>query len=172
MEKSNIQLDAIKLVGLTARTSNAAEMNPETAKIGATMQKFFTSKVRDAILYRKNPSKIFSVYTNYDSDFTGDYTYFLGEEVTQFSDINYMDTELETLIIPQQLYSKFTSRPGAMPQLVINMWQNIWSMSAADLGGNRNYIADFEIYDKRSTDPQNAIVDVYIGINLDSTNIA
>lgn len=37
-------------------------------------------------------------------------------------------------------------------------------MSANDLGGERVYIADFEIYDQRAADPSNAIADIYIGI--------
>lgn len=40
-------------------------------------------------------------------------------------------------------------------------------MDAAMLGGERAYIADFEIYDERSSDPpHNAIFDIYIGIKL------
>ena len=34
-----------------------------------------------------------------------------------------------------------------MPAVCINMWQNIWKMNAADLGGARSYIPDFEVYD-------------------------
>ncbi len=45
MNKVITQLSEIKLVGITARTSNAAEMNADTAKIGTTMQQFFASKL-------------------------------------------------------------------------------------------------------------------------------
>ena len=34
MKKSNESLGKIKLVGITVRTSNSLESNPETAKIG------------------------------------------------------------------------------------------------------------------------------------------
>ena len=63
-----------------------------------------------------------------------------------------------------QTYTKFTSDPDQMPKVVIDMWQKIWNMDAAMLGGERAYIADFEIYDERSSDPHNAVVDIYIGI--------
>ena len=76
MHKIIEQLPEIKLVGITASTSNAAEMNPDTAKIGITMQKFFTEKVQDQIFNRKRPGKVFAVYTNYESDASGEYTYF------------------------------------------------------------------------------------------------
>ncbi|MGX6959986.1 MAG: GyrI-like domain-containing protein [Rickettsia endosymbiont of Pentastiridius leporinus] len=150
----------IKLVGITVRTSNAVEFNLDTAKIGATMQKFFGG-LQDKILNRKNPGKVFAVYTNYESDASGKYTYFLGEEVTSFENIN---KDFETLTIPVQTYAKFTPHPGQMPSIVIDMWQKIWSMDSADFGGERAYIADFEIYDERSMNPNNAILDIYIGI--------
>ncbi len=155
------QISEIKLVGITERTSNVAEINPNTAKIGATIQKFFKENLPDKISNRKTPGKMFAVYTNYESDVNGDYTYFLGEEVTSFDNVA---EGLETLIIPFQNYMKFTSQPGEMPTVVINMWQDIWKMNEADLGGKRAYIADFEVYDERSKDPKNTVLDVYIGI--------
>ena len=51
-----------------------------------------------------------------------------------------------------------------MPGIVVEAWQKIWQMSDSELGGVRSYIADFEIYDERAFDPQNAVVDIYIGI--------
>jgi predicted transcriptional regulator YdeE len=44
------------------------------------------------------------------------------------------------------------------------MWQNIWKLNASDLGGERAYIADFEVYDSRSSDYSRATLDIYIGI--------
>ena len=53
---------------------------------------------------------------------------------------------------------------GKFPNVVIDTWQKIWQMSDEELGGTRSYIADFEIYDERSYDPANAVVDIYIGL--------
>jgi len=161
MNKTITTLPAIKLVGITTRTSNALELSPETSKIGTTMQKFFASGMQAQIIERKNPGTVFAIYTNYESDETGHYTYFLGEEVNDFKNIQ---QGFETLAIPAQTYVKFTSDPGKMPTVCINMWQNIWKMKAADLGGVRVYIADFEVYDQRSQNPEAAVLDIYIGI--------
>lgn len=161
MNKTITALPEIKLVGITARTSNTLEMNQSTAKIGATMQKFFGSSMQAQIPQRKNPGTVFAVYTNYESDEHGQYTYFLGEEVNNFENI---PKGFDTLNIPAADYVKFTSTAGKMPNVVIDMWQNIWKMNATDLGGSRAYIADFEVYDQRSHDPQNAVLDIYIGI--------
>ncbi len=161
MNKTITALPAIKLVGITARTSNTQEMSLETAKIGATMQKFFTGGMQGQIFGRKNPGTVFAVYTNYASDEHDEYTYFLGEEVNDFENIQ---QGFETLTIPVQNYAKFTNQPGPMPAVCIDMWQNIWKMNASDLGGVRAYIADFEVYDERSQNPEHAVLDIYIGI--------
>jgi len=162
MKKIIEQLPEIKLIGITAITSNAAEMNPDTAKIGATMHKFLFEGFQNKVPNRKNPGKIFAVYTNYESDKNGKYTYFLGEEVTSFEN---MEEEFEAFTIPSQNYIKFTSNPGKIPEVVINMWQDIWNMEdVSNLDGQRAYLADFEIYDERSMDINNAVVDICIGI--------
>ena len=161
MNKTLQQLSEIKLVGITARTSNAQEMNAETAKIGIILQKFFGSGMQTQIFNRKNPGTVFSVYTNYESDEHGQYTYFLGEEVNDFENIQ---QGFETLTIPAQTYVKFTSDSGKMPNVCIDMWQKIWKMNSSDLGGKRAYIADFEVYDKRSQNPEQTVLDIYIGL--------
>lgn len=161
MQKTNARLKEIKIVGITARTNNTAEMNPAEAKIGTTMKKYFHEGWAEKIHHRKNPGKTFCVYTNYENDFNGDYTYFIGEEVTHFDEVV---QGLETLAIPAQAYAKFTNEPGPMPAVCIDMWQHIWKMKAADFGSERTYNADFEVYDERSQNLQNAILDIYIGI--------
>jgi predicted transcriptional regulator YdeE len=163
MKKTIATLKEIKLVGITTRTNNTQifERDPSTNKIAATVQKYFHNGLYEKIKDRKSPGTTFCVYTNYESDVNGDYTYFIGEEVTSFENI---DNEFETLIIPSQNYAKFTNQPGPMPTVCIDMWQNIWKMNASDLGGERAYIADFEVYDERSVDHNNVILDIYIGI--------
>lgn len=151
----------IKLVGISVRTSNASEMNPETAKIGTTMHRFFGGGIASRIEARKSPDTVMAVYTDYESDEHGAYTYFLGEEVLDFY---HVDDNLETLTIPAQTYAKFTSEPGPMPAVCIDLWQKIWTMNAADLGGKRAYLADFEFYDARSHNPEHAVLDILIGL--------
>jgi predicted transcriptional regulator YdeE len=168
MQKTMSQLPEIKLVGITCRTNNATEMNPVTAKIGSTAQDYFKKGVSAKIPHRKNPGITYCVYTNYESDFTGEYTYFIGEEVTSF---DAMPAESEKLSIPSQTYTKFTNGPDKMPDVCINAWQKIWAMSSSDFGGERNYVADFEIYDERSQDPQNVTLDIYIGLSDDYPEI-
>lgn len=161
MKKVQIELPEIKLVGIMARTNNANESDPSLAKITPTMLKYFQGGLPAQIPHRAHPGKTFCVYTDYESDITGDYTYFIGEEVETFEAI---PDDLETLVIPAQVYAKFTTEPGAMPNVVIEAWQKIWQMTEQDFGSERRFSADFEVYDERASDPQNATLDVYIGI--------
>ncbi|RTK92223.1 MAG: AraC family transcriptional regulator [Rickettsiales bacterium] len=163
MQKLTTQLNEIKLVGIKAKakTNNKAEGNSDTALITKTVQEYFTKNIPGTINERKNPGKNFCVYYEYESDFNGDYSYFIGEEVTSFKNV---DPSLTQIIIPTQSYTKFTNKLGKMPDVCINMWQNIWQMNKAELGGERTYVADFEIYDERSHNPENTILDIYIGI--------
>lgn len=156
-------LGELRLVGITTRTNNAHifEADPSANKIAATVQKYFHNGFSEKINGRKNPGTTFCVYTNYESDVNGDYTYFIGEEVVSFDQIN---DELEMLTIPVQNYAKFTNEPAPMPAACIDMWQDIWKMKTSDLGGERAYVADFEVYDERSSDHNNVTLDIYIGI--------
>ena len=81
MQKTVTELPEIKLLGILCRTNNTAEMNISSAKIAPTIQKYFRQAVGEEIPNRKNPGTTYCVYTDYESDFTGDYTYFIGEEV-------------------------------------------------------------------------------------------
>lgn len=161
MNKEMVTRPEIKLIGLTVRTNNKDEMNPAISRIGELVGKYFGQNMASQIPFRKNPGVTFSVYTDYDSNEHGDYTYFVGEEVDSFGDV---PSDMQRLVIPVAKYQKFTTMQGKMPEVVINAWQQIWKMTASDFGGNRAYIADFEIYDQRASDPSNAILDIYIGV--------
>lgn len=161
MQKTTTTLPEIKLVGITARTNLASEMNLATAKIGATVQKYFHDGCPEKIKNRKKPGVTYCVYTDYESDFTGSYTYFIGEEVDSFDSL---PEGFETLIIANQNYAKFTTEPGPMPAVCVGAWQKIWTMTSAEFGNERAYIADFEVYDERAVDHQNVVLDIYIGL--------
>jgi predicted transcriptional regulator YdeE len=162
MQKELANKSEIKLVGLTARTNNNDEINPQTSKIGEIMGRYWSQNIAAQISDRINPGVTLAVYTEYDSNEHGVYTYFLGEEVNSFENIS---ADLQKLTIPAAKYQKFTIPEGKMPEVVINAWQQIWKMSANDFGGKRTFVADFEIYDQRASDPAKTSLDIYIGID-------
>ena len=158
---NKMKLPEIKLVGVKVRTSNAEEMCNKTAKIGKTIERYFAKNLSQKISNKRNPGTTYCVYTEYESNENGQYTYFVGEEVESFHAI---DSNFVTLTIPPANYIKFERGPGKMPMICIEAWKEIWQMSDSDLGGRRAYIADFEIYDERSRDRNNTTLDIYIGI--------
>ncbi len=162
MNKEIVELDSLKLIGVTARTNNKNEMDPEKSKIASTAGRYWSENLANNFKHRLSPGTTYAVYTDYESDENGDYTYFIGELVDTFEG---QDNEtFEQLIIPASRYQKFTTQTGKMPEVVINAWQAIWQMQPSDFGGNRKYIADFEVYDQRASDPNSTIIDIYIGI--------
>ena len=161
MIQTNENHAEITLVGLTARTNNTNEMNPETGKIGPLAGHYWGSQIANKIQHRRCPGKTYAVYTEYESDEHGDYTYFIGEAVDSL-DAQDLDT-FTTITIPAAEYTKFTTESGKIPDIVISAWLEIWGMNAYDLGGQRAYVADFEIHDERASDPNAAVIDIYIG---------
>jgi predicted transcriptional regulator YdeE len=163
MQQIKISLAEIKLVGLKTRTNNKNELSENEGKKFPCVYKYFHEAIAAKIQNRKKPGTTFCVYTDYESDHFGEYTYFIGEEVDSFDNL---PLGLDKCVIQPQTYIKFTTESGAMPSVVKNAWQAIWQLSDAKLGGKRRYHADFEIYDERASDPthQNIVLDIYVGI--------
>jgi predicted transcriptional regulator YdeE len=74
--------------------------------------------------------------------------------------------KFSSLVIPASSYQKFTV-VGKLPDVVISAWQQIWKMTPLDFEGKRSYKADFEIYDQRANNPNQATVDIFVGIERD-----
>lgn len=161
MKKTFEKRPEIKLAGLKVRTNNAAEMNVLTAQISPLVLRYFSQGTPELLPHRQNPGVTLCTYTDYENGIYGNYTYFVGEAVTSFEAL---PEGLETLIIPPQNYAKFTTEPGIFPLILIEAWQKIWQLSDQELGGKRLYQADFELYDQRAQNPQNAALDIYIGL--------
>lgn len=161
MKQEFVAQEEMSLIGITLRTSNKEEFNPETAKIGGIVQKYLAEAIYDKIPSRKNPGTTLCVYTEYESNHEGSFTYFIGQEV----EANIPAPEgMVSIKVPAQKYAKFTTDAGSMPQVCINGWLEIWKMDSEKLGGEREYLADFEVYDHRAQHPENTILDIYIGI--------
>lgn len=166
MQRTSLTLPEIKLVGICVRTSYDLELDKMKGHIFPCIQQYFHGALFEKIPNRKKPGTTFCAYTDYDTDYKGAYTYFIGEEISS------LDAPLpegfKELVIPKQQYVKFTTPPAPMPDVIVNAWKEIWEMSPKELGGKRRYDTDFEIYDERAADHQNIVLDVYIGIQPDS----
>lgn len=162
MKKSIVTLPEINLITITVRTNNASEVGGASdAKIGPLIQKYSNDALPNRIPGRKKPGLTYCGFTEYESDFTGNYTYFIGEEVEPLSEV---PEGFARIIVPEQTYAKFAIGPGNMPEVCVNSWRQIWQMTPMHLGGRRSYCTDFELYDYGTYNPKEAVFDIHVGI--------
>jgi predicted transcriptional regulator YdeE len=65
--------------------------------------------------------------------------------------------------LPGGRFAVLTSDRGPLPKVVPGVWQKVWKLED-EKKIQRSYKADFEIYDTRAQDPQNAQMDLYAGM--------
>ncbi|MEN6442588.1 MAG: GyrI-like domain-containing protein [Methanoregula sp.] len=141
------------VMGIGRRTCNADGKSVED--IPACWQEFLATKAAAKIRHRAMPPSMLAVYSHYDSDWKGEYSYLIGCGVTK---VDGVPKGMTVEKIPAQKYAVFPAR-GPMPDAVIGVWATIWG---SDLP--RTYSADFEVYDSRFTHKTNPEVDVYVGV--------
>jgi predicted transcriptional regulator YdeE len=149
----------ISVIGIAARTTNAKEMSGEGV-IADQWKRVMAGGIIEQITNRAD-SSIIAMYTDYESDASGEYTFLIGANVTSIDSI---PEGMVAKQVPSARYAIFTSENGPVWNVVPEAWQKIWSTTASEMGGERAFLADFEIYDERAADPQNAVVDVWVGI--------
>ncbi len=154
-----VEKSAFTVIGISARTTNAKEMSGHGV-IGKMWQRVATERLLEKIPNRIG-SDTLALYTDYESDANGAYTFVIGVEVKSVSKI---PAGMVAVKVPAAKYAVFTSARGPVEKVVPETWGRIWGLSDAALGGKRAYKTDFELYDRRAADPQNALVEVYVGI--------
>ncbi|MGH9494544.1 MAG: serine hydrolase [Candidatus Sulfotelmatobacter sp.] len=159
MDPKVVEQGEFTVVGIAVRTSNAKEMSADGV-IGKQwerlMQEGSTAKIQ-----HKADQNIVAVYADYAGDHNGEYTFLLGARVTSDADI---PEGMVAKKVPGGKFAVFTSEKGPAPQVVPALWTKINSLAKTAVGGERTYRADYEIYDQRALDPQNMVMDVYVGI--------
>lgn len=165
MKQITEQLPEIKIVGISVRTNIVYEANWQTGKMFPAVQKYFHQAMAQSISSRRKPGTTFCVFTDYQPDrygnCKGEFTYFIGEEVDTFGG---QPDHMQQVAIPAQTYEKFTNGPAPMPNVVKDPWIKIMHMTEDEFGGEREFLADFELYDERAADHTNIVLDIYIGV--------
>jgi predicted transcriptional regulator YdeE len=153
------QVQGFTVVGIAGRTNNAKEMTPE-----GIIGKFWGRLMQHNLLERipnRADGNIIAVYTDYASDHNSDYTYILGAKVTQESRI---PAGMVAAKVVTGKYADFTTERGPANRVVPELWRKINSLPNDVPGGDRLYRSDFEVYDRRARNRQDAIVEVFVGI--------
>jgi predicted transcriptional regulator YdeE len=149
MEKS---ISEFRLVGLRLNGKTTNDNNQSSIDCGNLWQQFEKDRIIERIP-DKLSDDIYAVYFGYEKDETAAFSYFIGCPVENNSDV---PEGLTTLLIPAQSYLVFKAQ-GEMPVCMADTWSKIWSSEI-----NRRFTFDFEVYDERSHDWDNAEVDIYV----------
>jgi predicted transcriptional regulator YdeE len=148
------------IVGISARTNNAQEAGGNGV-IAKQWDKFYKEGILDKIPNKADPA-VYAVYSDYASDRNGDYTYVIGAKVSGASSV---PSGMVAKTISAGKYAVVTSQRGPIPKVIIEAWQQIWSMEDhGKLGAKRAYKTDFEVYDQRARDPQDSQIDIYVSV--------
>ena len=150
MEHELIEGEALDVVGLVIRTNN--EDAGQT--IGAAWHRFMEAGFAEQVANRADTHTIVAVYTDYESDENGPYTFMLGVPVTGDAAI---PAGLERRQFPAQRFARVVRR-GPVPAVVQSTWTEVY---ASEL--QRSYVADIERYDVREMGPQTRL-ELHIGV--------
>ena len=117
--------------------------------------RFFSEQVSEKIP-GKIDNAVYSVYTEYEKDFTKPYTTVLGCRVKNDA---LVPEEFKKITIPGGRYELFTAKGNLAEGIVFNEWTAIWNSPL-----KRTYKADYEVYGEKAQNPANAEVDIFVGI--------
>lgn len=146
-------IEKFHIIGIAVRTQNIP--GKAEADIPQLWTEFMEKNILEQIPNRFD-NNIYCIYTDYEGDYTQPYTTVLGCKVNNLDKI---PDGLKGYTFETNQYEKFVAKGKMIDGFVYNEWLKIW---ASDL--NRNYKADFEIYDEKARDKESAEVSIFVGI--------
>jgi predicted transcriptional regulator YdeE len=158
MKPKPAEQTAFDVIGIEVRTNNAQEATSGGA-IPQQWQRLYMQGVLDQIPGRLDQSVV-AVYTKYASDWNGDYNYILGARVKPGTKA---PAGMVAVSVPAGKYVEFTSARGPAPQVVPNLWKEVWGYFQEPGNPARAYNADFEVYDDMSN-PNSIQMKAFIGV--------
>lgn len=151
---NEVQINEIALIGIGLKNKTINENGKSVIDCGNLWQKFQSEKIAEKIP-GKLSSSIFAVYYDYEADHTKPFSYFIGCKVNNNSVI---PEGMNSLLIPEGNYKKILAK-GKIPDCISDAWKEIW---ISDIP--REYKVDFEIYNEKSKDLNNAEVEIYLSV--------
>lgn len=141
------------IYGVSTRTKNSNEMNPETAKIGTIWQKFDST----VEVNYQDGERVYGVYYNYESDANGEFDVLAGYEIS--------NDKLDKVTIEKGKYLVFDKTfeqtdDNTRIQVIIETWGRVWEYFSNETSQyTRKYKTDFEYYKGHNE------IEIYISIN-------
>jgi predicted transcriptional regulator YdeE len=152
MNSHRIITDPIYIIGIKTRTSNQEAL----ITLPRMWERLFQENLIAQVPNRLS-SDIYAIYTEYEGDHTGAYTYILGFQVR---DLGSIPSELTGLAIAPASYEVFIAK-GRLPDAVVRTWEQIWT---PEVDARRAYHTDFEIYGEKAMNQEDGEVEICIGI--------
>lgn len=148
-----MELAKFFIIGIYILTTN--QNGQSSQDIPALWQRFFSENIIEKIPNKLDGS-FYSVYTQYEGDYMQPYTAILGCKVSSLENIPEGMIGIE---IPSGRYQKFVAKGDLTLGAVFREWLKIW-----DTPLERSYRADFEVYGEKASNPRQAEVDIYVGV--------
>ena len=153
-QNKNMELEAFNIIGITTETTNANGQS--ITDIGKLWQQFEQEQIATKIPNIVS-NEVFSVFTDYESDYTGAYRVIIGFKV---SDLEEIPEGMVGRSFKAGSYTRFMAK-GKVPQSIAQTWQSIWK---EDEKQKRRYTADYEVYGPKSQQGERSEVDIYIAV--------
>lgn len=150
MNMKKAYIESFLVSGIKTRTNNKNEQNPKTSKIANLWKNFYQNEISTQIQSNQEVAPIYGVYANYESDVNGEFDVLAGVKSPR------VFSKFENIMIEQGNFLIF-QKNGAMPEAVIQCWQEIWNYFETS-SEKRAYKTDFEKYTNQNS------VEIYISI--------
>lgn len=142
------RIKKLMISGISAVTNNEFEMSEENGKIAQLWEDYFANDVYKKTFDKSNSDFMYGVYSNYDSDVSGNYKVTVGVEVTKAKN---------AIVIEDKKYLVFTKQ-GELPMVVVELWEEIWDYFEKNSDYERAFEIDFEKYAKEDE------IEIYVSI--------
>jgi predicted transcriptional regulator YdeE len=125
----------------------------------------------------QNGHLLYALYTDYESDASGEYTVVIGHECAagkpesvvrqNAAGVPESVRNLQVATVPKARYMVFETPKGPFHETVPQAWRDIWAYYGQS-SVKRAYTGDFELYDFTQGDPEDMVVRIYIAVLSDS----
>lgn len=133
-------IEPFDVAGLTVRTSNEQEMDPETAQVAGVWNQFFEGEVYDNLRDEDEHPPLHGVYSEYESDADGEWTLTVGVAA---SEIAGHDGDVVMVTVDGGDYLVWEAE-GELEEIVPETWEEITDYFAEDAPYVRAFGTDFE----------------------------
>jgi len=152
MEK--LTLKSFYVLGIAVRTTN------ENGQAGIDIPALWSRFISEGIMGKipdKADNTVYSIYTEYEKDYTKPYTTILGCKVNSLENV---PEGMKAIEISEGNYFRSAAKGNMMEGMVYNEWVKIWNSDIP-----RAYTTDFEVYGEKAQNPEDAEVDIFIALN-------